>query len=1015
MLLSYSAAIAQDGLPQNAPTPTATSLGRYGDIPVSYYTGNPGISIPLYTMNSRGLEMPISLTYDASGIQLNALPGWVGHSWTLQVGGVITRQTNGRDDEVTFTQDLMSQKHCYFQSHTYLYDCVHSQNGMNPSLLLSNSYTDIYDVSPDVYTFNFMGRTGKFFLDHNGQWRVFSEYNLEIINDIDDDNLLPSFITRAPDPLHVLYLPHTISGFKIRDDNGYTYVFGYNQNAIEYSTDFFRMTSKERIEYWHATSWYLTAVYDKYGNQLYTLTYERGKFIAQLYNHSYNKEYNEQEDMYMSWLWNPSFHNYSLQNATNMLSGQLHAPVYLKSISGGNSMITFNSEANPNLKCDLLYPNHYRSNLEMYVRYPDTDHSGVTAFYYLETNCDSIMQYQYNSSHKVENNPLANACISSLNSMIIHSINGQSESMTYSFQYDFSSRMHLTQVKQYCANQDIKTYTFNYNNYNDLPSSYLTTAIDHWGYYNGRLTSIEDFGTSSIQEYEFSRRPDSSYSQYGMLTQITYPTGGVSRIEYEPNTFSKYIDKSRYSVRDSIGIGGGIRVKSITEYEDNSLNVILKSRTFSYNIPNTNQSSGELFAAPCYSWINWKLKSGNTYYTYSTFRTSSIVPLANSFGPSIGYSYVQETNGDGAKTVYHYLNMSSAMDKRPFMVFSDNISSPFDKFTERGYKRGKILDISMYDSSNNKVSKISYEYRSDNTDTDSVLICNISTLGSGVNNYIYLGGVYNLLYPRFYVTKKTETIYNENESITTVTDYAYNYNRNTLVQYINMNGQTKTHYVNTTLLQNECTVRNSQSSMKVYSYSSAYSNDKYADLKSKYHDLRPSSVLEYVNNYNVLTTSTVFRYITANGRQVPVPAYTLAKYNGGSAQDSLYVYDDYTSTGTLKEYHQKDGQHVYLGYAYNDNYLVWKGIGTLTAPISFTESNIFDPDALYTQLRGNYTGQNDDLMLTVYSYYPLFGIKSITEPNGYITYYDVEHGFLRNIIDNRQRTLQHFDYNYRIR
>lgn len=55
-------------------TPTAASLGKYGDVGVSYFTGNPNITIPLYEMNVRGVKMPISLDYDATGVMPNSLP-----------------------------------------------------------------------------------------------------------------------------------------------------------------------------------------------------------------------------------------------------------------------------------------------------------------------------------------------------------------------------------------------------------------------------------------------------------------------------------------------------------------------------------------------------------------------------------------------------------------------------------------------------------------------------------------------------------------------------------------------------------------------------------------------------------------------------------------------------------------------------------------------------------------------------------------------------------------------------
>lgn len=70
---------AQQGVPFNIPTPNAASLGQYGNIPMSYYTDNPCLTIPLYTTSVRGVEMPITLVHDASGVKLEALPSWTGH------------------------------------------------------------------------------------------------------------------------------------------------------------------------------------------------------------------------------------------------------------------------------------------------------------------------------------------------------------------------------------------------------------------------------------------------------------------------------------------------------------------------------------------------------------------------------------------------------------------------------------------------------------------------------------------------------------------------------------------------------------------------------------------------------------------------------------------------------------------------------------------------------------------------------------------------------------------------
>lgn len=52
------------------PSPTASALGKYADVPVSLSTGIPQISVPVYTIQSNGLQVPVSLSYHAGGIKV---------------------------------------------------------------------------------------------------------------------------------------------------------------------------------------------------------------------------------------------------------------------------------------------------------------------------------------------------------------------------------------------------------------------------------------------------------------------------------------------------------------------------------------------------------------------------------------------------------------------------------------------------------------------------------------------------------------------------------------------------------------------------------------------------------------------------------------------------------------------------------------------------------------------------------------------------------------------------------
>jgi len=152
--------------------------------------------------------------------------------------------------------------------------------------LKDESYYQRYDLAAYVFTFNFMGYTGRFFLDNSGNWRVQCEDNLEVISDYNDkSNFIAPFIDKYPKETAIdRKQPKTIKGFKIRDTNGTLYEFGGDINAIEFNTNMFHMSKNEDNESWHAMSWYLTKVTDRYGNELFKLSYDRGYYIIQAYN-----------------------------------------------------------------------------------------------------------------------------------------------------------------------------------------------------------------------------------------------------------------------------------------------------------------------------------------------------------------------------------------------------------------------------------------------------------------------------------------------------------------------------------------------------------------------------------------------------------------------------------------------------------------------------------------------------------------------------------------------------------
>ena len=64
--------------------PSAVSMMKYIDYPVSHRTGIPEISIPLYTVRSGSLELPVNLSFHLDDFtRVNQLAGAAGAGWSL--------------------------------------------------------------------------------------------------------------------------------------------------------------------------------------------------------------------------------------------------------------------------------------------------------------------------------------------------------------------------------------------------------------------------------------------------------------------------------------------------------------------------------------------------------------------------------------------------------------------------------------------------------------------------------------------------------------------------------------------------------------------------------------------------------------------------------------------------------------------------------------------------------------------------------------------------------------------
>lgn len=78
-----------------AGSPEAESITKYGNIPVSLYTGKIDLTIPFYNLKCGDIDISISIQYYSGGIRVEEYPTGAGIGWTLKAGGAITRTVIG--------------------------------------------------------------------------------------------------------------------------------------------------------------------------------------------------------------------------------------------------------------------------------------------------------------------------------------------------------------------------------------------------------------------------------------------------------------------------------------------------------------------------------------------------------------------------------------------------------------------------------------------------------------------------------------------------------------------------------------------------------------------------------------------------------------------------------------------------------------------------------------------------------------------------------------------------------
>lgn len=545
------------------PSANAASLGRYGDIPVSYYIGLPNTPVALYTIQSKDLSLPISLNYHHSGIKVEEESSNVGLGFSINMGGVITRTILGLDDlrskGIPFHQiPAVPETDPYFKNNVF--DPLWGTPGV--------------DTEPDIFYYNVGGMSGKFILEAGAAFPL-KGIPLDKSDVLITCKLIP---TGGSNPPNAGGTPKY--QWEIITANGVKYTF--TQQEISVSVSALSSQSPQYFENTPSalpifdynstrsghliTAWYLTQVYSSNTLNTITLNYDNDAPYYSTSRMSANEVYQKSflEDVGPGCI-SPA----TLMNKNNGFhyNATMTRNAYLKSIVFDNGTVDFTLSDREDLQQyfpagngTLSFPvSVFGNDIDDVNSYPSAAKKPQKIQTINVKDATGILLKKFEFTH------------SYFNSSIVGTLPTTPTAADYKKKYD-NLRLRLDKIQEtdnggtaylpahqfryvgdvLDANENVTTPVL-------LPAK-TSWARDYYGYYNGKTANDNISNIHVIPQlaypkmianktlagaYEFinigydntftlgiDRNVDTTYEANGALSRVYYPTGGHSEFNY---------------------------------------------------------------------------------------------------------------------------------------------------------------------------------------------------------------------------------------------------------------------------------------------------------------------------------------------------------------------------------------------------------------------------------------------------------------------------------------------------
>jgi hypothetical protein len=697
----------------NIASPNAAALGKFGDIPVNYHTGIPNISIPIFTLKEGELSLAIQLSYHASGLRVDENASWVGAGWSLIAGGAITRTVKDKPDERR-TENLQ-QLYGHFSNY-----------GISSYILNQDANSSAIDQEPDIFSFSFNGFNGKFFFDDSRRPIILPEQDVKIEYVYKDELWIGA-------PGLPVGVGKSIEKFVLTTSDGTKYYFGIpnDQSVIAPYCDPIEVVSSYSTAIGNSpgkviSSWYLYKVVSSDGVNQINLQYKRDKYAFFSYPSSVYGKSSQNTNTY-----------YGVKN--------LMAGVVLANISTSSNKVEF-------------LPGIAREDISRWSSFID---EGFTD--YINESSPTLGSIKiYDTS---------NFCIKKFNFTYGYFEDNSTPTSNYfNWIVNDKKRLKLNTVQEVSGNELITISPYSFEYFTGLVPRRMSFGKDHWGYINGANSNAmlypaiyDNFGRLNERNGLpiSNREAQWPAMQAGTLKKITYPTGGSTIFDFEPN--STYLNGLNRMV-------GGLRIKAITSNDPITNNI--NKTSFDYSKQGTVNSSGILFSIPTYIQLirNDEIKKLNPLSTngkgcftreadnasvYREFILSdnSVRPMESTQGYHIGYSSVKVSKLSNGYSVYVYnvkppmqiisgdgLTNNKINNPGPCDLNIPNYPSaplPFDPY------RGELLTESHYDESGVLLSQKEYQtlYQQKNVSTPGRVVHIFDYVTAGFNSAITYYGL----------------------------------------------------------------------------------------------------------------------------------------------------------------------------------------------------------------------------------------------------------------------------------